>query len=879
MKQEITSKSEPGRSTVKGNAGDTYKNSSLTGDALFSSVEAILPLVKKPGRYIGGELNAVNKPWDEASVHFCLIFPDLYEIGMSHQGLQILYHILNEDERFLAQRCYAPDIDFEEQLRTSGLPLFALESHRPLSDFDVLGFTLPYELCYTNILTVLDLAGLPFRACDRDDSYPLVIGGGSCGLNPEPVAAFFDAIVLGDGEEIIVELGECLLAAKQQGVDKNTILNRMARISGVYIPSLFTPGYRDGKFVGMQSHKRGYERVRRRVLPRLPEPSVLSRPLVPIVKPVHDRLGIEIARGCTRGCRFCQAGMIYRPVRERSVEDILELAEQGIANSGFDELALLSLSTGDYSCLPEVLTALMNRFADEYVSVSMPSMRVGTLTPEVIAQIKRVRKTGFTLAPEAGTDRLREVINKGITEEDLLATCRDAFGAGWNLIKFYFMIGLPTETEEDVEAIVELAKKARNQAGGRGRVQINVSVAAFVPKPHTPFQWHGQLDLESAKARLDRLKKILPRKGFKLKWHDAHTSLLEGVFSRGDRRLSQLIETAWRSGVRLDGWSEHFRLENWQHAAEQCGIDLNAYLRPRSLDEPLPWDHLDCGVDRQFLQREWERALDRSYTPDCRNQGCRKCGLCDFETLYPQTVKTCPRPTAVPASRPAQNEELSFRYAIHYSRLGASRFYGHLDLLQLVFRALRRAGLPVLFSKGYNPSPRVSFSQALPVGMESMVEHFQVDFARPIGDPAEVIAALNREFPLTIRVHAVKAVLGKEQADQLATYLVRMSSLPGAESLPAQEFRRRIQLFLDEKEFIIERFRKRKRKTLDIRPLVRKISFNEKNEDIEIVLVHPHGRAGVGPFELCEKVLGLRTNQARMLRIMKTDVKAVAPEV
>ncbi|HHL33842.1 MAG TPA: TIGR03960 family B12-binding radical SAM protein [Desulfobulbaceae bacterium] len=847
-------------------------------EALFSSIEAILPLVKKPGRYIGGELNSVNKSWSEAAVRFCLIFPDLYEIGMSHQGLQILYHLLNRDDRFLAQRCYAPDIDFEARLREKDLPLFALESRRPLTDFDVLGFTLPYELCYTNILTVLDLAGLPLRACDRDESHPFVIGGGSCCLNPEPIADFFDAIVLGDGEEVIFELGECLLAAKQSALTKDEILRNMAAINGVYIPALFKPLYnKEKRFLGIQPLVEGYETVRRRVIQKLPDPAVLSKPLVPIVKPVHDRLGIEIARGCTRGCRFCQAGMIYRPVRERSVEDILELAEEGITNSGFDELAMLSLSTGDYSCLPEALTSLMNRFADEYVSVSMPSMRVGTLTPEIIAQIKRVRKTGFTVAPEAGTDRMREVINKGITEEDLLATCRDAFSAGWNLIKFYFMIGLPTETEEDVDAIVELAKKARAQAGEKGRVQINVSVACFVPKPHTPFQWHGQLDLDEAKARLNRLKKILPRKGFKLKWHDAQTSLLEGVFSRGDRRLSGLIETAWRSGVRLDGWSEHFRLENWQNAAEQCGLDINSYLRARTLDEPLPWDHLDCGVDRSFLEQEWRHALERNYTPDCRNHGCQKCGLCDFATIYPQTLKTCPRPSALPVSRSPVNEELSFRYAIHYARLGDSRFYGHLELLQLVFRVLRRAGLPVLFSRGYNPSPRVSFSQALPVGMESLVEHFLVDLARPIADTATIVEALNREFPQTIRVSGVEPAPGKQQSDLQATYRILMTSLPGSEIISDQDLQQRVQKFLAEKEFIIERFRKRKRKTLDIRPLVTSISLNETA--MELVLVHPHGRAGVGPFELLQKMLGLTTDQARMLRIMKTDVQAVQLEV
>ncbi len=833
------------------------------------NIDEILPLVKKPGRYIGGELGAVNKEWDSVDLRFCFIFPDLYEIGMSHQGLQILYHLVNEDDRFLAQRCYAPDIDMEAELRKAGIPLFALESKRPLADFDVLGFTLPYELCYTNILTVLDLAGLPLKSCDRGQEYPLVIGGGSCGLNPEPVADFFDAIVLGDGEEVIIEIGERVIAAKKEGLGRLETLRELAAVEGVYVPSFYEPIYRDDRFAGIRALEKEFPQVRRRVLPRLPEVNTLTRPLVPIVKPVHDRLGIEIARGCTRGCRFCQAGMIYRPVRERTVDDILQLAEQGIASSGFDELALLSLSTGDYSCLPEVLIRLMDRFSDEFVSVSMPSMRVGTLTPEVIEQIKRVRKTGFTVAPEAGTDRMREVINKGITEDDLMATCRDAFGAGWNLIKFYFMIGLPTETLEDVDGIVELAKKARAQAGAGGRIQINVSVATFIPKPHTPFQWHEQLGLEEAKERLNRLKKLLPRKGFKLKWHDARTSFLEGVFSRGDRRLSQLIETAWQAGGRLDGWSEHFHLQNWQQAAERCGIEMETYLRARAMDEPLPWDHLQCGVDREFLEQEWQRALERSYTPDCRNHGCQKCGLCDFKTIMPVVNKKCEEvPVAdriINGDKKKEQEETPFRYRFEYSRLEDSRFYGHLEMLQLVFRVLKRAGLPVLFSKGYNPSPKVSFSQALPVGVESLAEYFDVDLARPLKDPRQTLEALNREFPQTIRVLHVE-LIGKIQAvDQQAAYEI---VLPAGDYPDLED---RIAAFISAEEYIIERIRKRKLKKLDVRPLVE--SVKREGDRLEIVLIQRHSQAGISPLLLLEKVFGLTPDQARIARIKKTAVQ------
>ena len=834
--------------------------------SMRNDLEKVLPQVKKPGQYIGGELNSICKDWENTKVRFCLVFPDLYEIGMSHQGLQILYHILNDDARFLAHRCFAPDIDMEEALREAGLPLFALESWRPLADFDVLGFTLPYELCYANILTVLDLAGVPLRVGDRKESHPLVIGGGSCSMNPEPVADFFDAIVLGDGEEIIIELGEHLLAAQQEGLSKRETLKRLATLSGIYVPIFFEPFYSNDRFAGVRPLLKGYNYVQRRVLPRLLRTAASTKPIVPVVKPVHDRLGVEIARGCTRGCRFCQAGMIYRPVRERSVEEILELAEEGIANSGFDELALLSLSTGDYSCLPDVLIRLMNRFADEFVSVSMPSMRVGTLTPAIIEQIKRVRKTGFTVAPEAGTERMREVINKGITEEDLLATCRDAFAAGWNLIKFYFMIGLPTETDEDVDGIVELAKKARAASEAGGKIQITISVATFVPKPHTPFQWHEQLNPEEARKHFNRLHRLLPRKGFTLKYHDPRTSILEGVFSRGDRKLSQLIETAWKSGARFDGWSEHFCLDTWKKVAEDCGIELESYLRARAMDEPLPWDHLHCGVDRKFLEQEWHRALQRAYTPDCRNHGCQKCGLCDFKTIAPVVEKSCTsRRETGAVEKNRDMEEAVFRYRIHYSRTGKSRFYGHLEILQLVFRVLRRAGLPVLFSRGYNPSPKVSFSQALPVGVESLVEYFDVALRQPLVDPVVTLENLNREFPETIRATVVEMIGKHQQLDLEVEYEIRF---PAGSTV---EIKEHIVSFLAKKEFIISRIRKKKKKELDIRPLV--CSMVCKDDILHLVLLQRHGQAGISPVAILEKALDCTSELARQARIKKVAAR------
>jgi radical SAM family uncharacterized protein/radical SAM-linked protein len=838
------------------------------------SIDHILPLVRKPGRYVGNELHAAAKDRDEAKARFALVFPDLYEIGMSHQGLQILYHILNSREEFSAERSYCPDTDMEGELRRHDIPLFTLESRRPVSSFDVVGITLPYELCYTNILTVLDLAGIPFRANQRSEAFPLIIGGGSCGLNPEPVAEFFDAIVLGDGEEVILDIAELVMEAKRSGASRREILDGMTDISGVYVPSFFEPVYSGTDLTAILPLKPGYTDVRRRVIPGLPGPDALGSPLVPIVKPVHDRLGLEIARGCTRGCRFCQAGMIYRPVRERTVDEIMTIAEQGVKSSGFDEMALLSLSSGDFSCLPELMVRLMNRFADQYVSVSMPSMRVGTLTSEIMSQIRRVRKTGFTVAPEAGTDRLREVINKGITEQDLLETCRSAFAMGWNLIKFYFMIGLPTETIQDVEAIVGLAQKARRTAGPDGRrVQINVSVGTFVPKPHTPFQWERQLSLEESRERINLLKKLLPRRGFKLKWQDPEQSVMEGVFARGDRRLSHLVETAWKNGVRLDGWSEHYRLEHWQQAAKTCSINLDSYLRGRDPGQVLPWDHLGCGVDREFLVQELQKALAGEYTPDCRTNGCQLCGLCDFKVIRPvvNTGTNASLPVSrSETSRKEDGEVARYTYRVHYTRLGDTRFFSHLEVLQLIFRAITRAGIPVLYSQGFNPSPRVSFSPALPVGVESEVEHFDMIITSAIDDRHIVIENLNRQLPGGMEVYAMGAPPRAEPETQVISYRVLLNTPLTSDQQEG------IKRFMMQESFVIERIRKKKQRELDIRPLIKSLEGAER--DLCFELFFHQGRAGVSPRDILHHVVRLHEKDVLLARVKKEGIVDFQPD-
>jgi radical SAM family uncharacterized protein/radical SAM-linked protein len=848
----------------------------------------LLPFVTKPGRYLGHEYNAIIKDWDQTLVRCALIFPDLYEIGMSHQGLQILYHILNGQDQVLAERSYCPDRDMERLLLEKNSPLTSLETDHALADFDILGITLPYELCYSNIITILNLAGIPLWSKERDGSFPLILGGGSCSMNPEPVADFFDAILLGDGEEALVEITAMVGRAKEEQLSRAELLCRLAPIKGLYIPSFYEPLYTDqGTISEIRAIATTAATVQRRIVADLSRTDHLKRPLVPNGKIVHDRLGVEIARGCTRGCRFCQAGIIYRPVRERSPEQIMDIARCGLGVSGFDELALLSLSTGDYSCIEPLLKQMMDTFASDYVSVSMPSMRVGTLTQSVMDQIKRVRKTGFTLAPEAGSERLRRVINKGITEEDLLNTCRDAFALGWKIMKFYFMIGLPTETMEDIDAIGELAMKAKKEADrdGRGRRQINIGVGTFVPKPHTPFQWEPQLTIDESRERIRRIKGAMPRSGINLKYHDPEQSFLEGVFSRGDRRLARLLETAWKSGARLDGWSEHFDLGIWQAAGVQCGLSLETFLRRRDPAELLPWQHLHSGIETAFLQDELAKAHEEAYTPDCRYHGCQQCGLCDFKEIRPivhgrQTAENDEKSPDLPAApstnqtvnkRSTAGEEGHFKYNVIYSRTGDICFLGHLELLQLVFRALRRAGITTHFSQGFNPSPKISFGLALPVGTESLAEYFIMDLPAPLKSAAETVSHLNRQLPPGLTVQSVALHSGKIPQNLQSSYTVTCPRPLSAEELS------RIDDFMARKEFPLTRSRKGKKSLFDIRPLVAAI-VPETADRLRLELLYTSSLPGVKPIEILSHVLKMDKETAATSKVLKTAWHSVAEE-
>jgi len=735
----------------------------------LKSIQDVLPLVERPSRYLGTEVNTQRKVLSKHLLKFALAFPDLYEIGTSHFGIQILYHILNQREEIAAERIFSPAEDMEALIRSSGLPLVTLESRYPLNQFDIIGFSLLYELNYTNMLTILDLAGIPLRASRRTDSDPVIIAGGPCVSNPEPVADFFDAIVIGDGEKVILEMADIWTQLKQTGrLDKQTLLERWFQMESVYIPSFYKTSYDSKRRQQTQlsaNHRQSKrESIKRAIVDDLNSASFPESPVVPYGKPVHDRLRLEISRGCTRGCRFCQAGMIYRPVRERSMDNLLSLSASCLQQTGYEDLSLLSLSTSDYSQISPLINTQMQRYASDHISVSLPSFRAGTLAPELMQAIKKVRKTGFTIAPEAGSQRLRDVINKSITTEEIVATVQDAFSAGWRVIKLYFMVGLPTETQADIQGIVDLVKKLRKIKGANGRYgKLNVSVATFIPKPHTPFQWATQLPLDESRSRINWLRDQLRLPGVQFKWQNPEVSFLEGLWARGDRRLADLLECAFKNGCRFDGWSDRFNFDTWQKSISEAHVDLDFYMRrQKELSEPLPWDHIDVRVDKSFLIEEWDRALEGTQTEDCRGNACQECGVCDFKRIAPQiNVTDSENPfrssDPIPAPEPAVR-----KLKLDYSKRGEARFFGHLELANIFTRSLRRAAIPLVYSKGFHPMPKISFDDPLPMGMESLREFFILSIQGDIRCE-EVVRRINTELPEGLTILGCQTVSNKQQ--------------------------------------------------------------------------------------------------------------------
>ncbi len=820
--------------------------------------EQFFGAVRRPGRYIGGEVGLRVKDHRSVDLTFALVFPDVYEVGMSHLGFQTVHHLLNSRPDVACERAFSPWGDMEAELRRRGLPLASLESGTSLGDFDVIGFSLAYELGYTNLLTVLDLAGVPLRAADRTAEHPLVMAGGPAVFNPEPLADFLDACYLGDAEDGVHELIDRLIEAKRRGLGRADRLAALARVPGVYVPSLYEVRP-DGSVSPVGDAP---ARVKRQVTPQLRFGDALTRPITPAVRLVHDRLSVEVARGCTQGCRFCQAGVIYRPVRERRPEEVFALIDSGLAATGFDEVSLLSLSTGDYRPLPRLLPALMDQTAGRRVALSLPSLRAATLTPAMMAQIKRVRKTGFTLAPEAATQRLRDVINKHLTEAELTEAVSAAFRAGWSLIKLYFMIGLPFERDEDRAAIPELCRRLLDEARCHNRgARLNVSVSLFVPKPHTPFQRAAQMDPAEAESIREKIRSELPRRAVKMSWSAGAISLLEGVFSRGDRRLGPVLGRAFLAGCRFDGWTEQVRFDLWQQAFAAEGLDPAAFLSARDPDRPLPWDHLDTGVTREFLAAEWAKTLTGQATPDCRDGACQDCGVCDFETLEPITW-TDWRSEAPPPIRDVTPDSPPIRYRFEMTKEGPARFLGHLEFQEAVNRTLRRGDLRIRYSQGFHPLPRVSLSPALPVGVESVCEAMVVEFPPPPPGIGQVIDRFNQNAPEGIRLLSGRPVTKKQTELNPVAGVFRLSVTGGTLG------RRAAAHFLAKKRVVVVRPSPKGDKEVDLRRQITAVRFlNDTTVEIEVDLTRGHPRAG----EILGRVFAVPDEALATARLVKVS--------
>ncbi|MBI3249410.1 MAG: TIGR03960 family B12-binding radical SAM protein [Deltaproteobacteria bacterium] len=932
---------------------------------LRQTYASILPLVEQPARYTGGERGTVLKDPAQVRLRFALAFPEVYEIAQSHLGLQILYDLLNGREEIQAERAYAPWVDMEAQLRRHGAPLASLDSCSPLSDFDIIGFSLQYELTYTNILMMLDLGGVPLFSRDRDETHPLVIAGGPCAFHPEPIAEFIDAFLLGDGEEAVFDICDAYLAWDKK--DRGALLKALSRIPGVYVPAFFSLHHaEDGTLLSIQPQDPEYTVVNKRVVRDLNSIPSIRNQVVPNVTIVHDRIAAEVMRGCVRGCRFCQAGYIYRPLRERDPRALQEQIEKLIEQSGYEEVSLLSLSTGDYSCVNPLLRELMNRFAGLKVSVSLPSTRVDALSPHILEEIRRVRKTGFTLAPEAGSQRLRDVIQKEYKEEELVDAAKMLFGLGWKSVKLYFMLGLPTETEEDLLGIVDLSRKV--SAAGKHRRQVTASVSTFVPKPHTPFQWAAQVSLEETEARQGLLRKTLRRHGIQFKWHDSRSSFLEGVFARGDRRLSGPLLTAYRLGCRFDGWTEQFRLDLWQQAFAEHGIDPDFYLRRRLLDETLPWDHLDSGVAKKWLQRDLAKAFSATLTPDCSVERCSYCGACDFKTvrnvtyhlngakgaehrgvqvdawaatLLPehsewgtrqwQTMQDKKRLQATghrPQGEKAQSlgsnvqslalqdeptpphfatnhepratnhanaeswlegdpntvamsqgekKPAVMRVRVMYSKLEEARFLGAKEVATLFARAVRRAHLPIAYSQGFHPLPRLSFGPALPMGIESEEEFIDLELSEQLA-AAEVGVRLDAELPRGFRMQWAEAIdLRAPSVDASISglrYVVAVDSLPLDKRTPAF-LAASLNEYHAAASVPLRKHTRSGEKIVDAKQFVARVALaTPATVQLELRVT---AAGTIKPHELTGTLFGLTSEEAKILRLTKIQTLFHAP--
>jgi len=821
----------------------------------------LLPFVIKPGRYIGNELNVIKKE-PAGKLKFALIYPDIYEIGMSYLGLQILYHIINKRSTTLCERAFLPWPDAEELLRKNTIPLFTLESHTPLKEFDILGFSLNYELNHAGVLSILDLAGIPLFSSERGEDFPLIIAGGFSAFNPEPMADFFDLFVIGDAEEIMNQLLDLIEKRKKGNLLKRELLFELSRLQGIYVPSFYEPEYdAANRFTGLLPKISGVpEKIKANTIPELKPEYYPFAPLVPFIETTHDRLTLEIMRGCGQACRFCEATSIYRPKREKSVEQVLKEAELGIANTGWEEISLLSLSSTDYHSLPELVQKLQKKFSSKKVSIALPSLRPGSFSMDIAKTITQTKKTGLTFAPEAGTQRLRDVIRKNITEVDLLKSVEIAYSSGWNLIKLYFMIGLPTETEEDLKGIAELVRKVfkigKNIGAGKS---LNVTISPFTPKPHTPFQWEKEEKIEEIEKKIYLLRDLLDFRNLKVSYRNPLVSFLEGVLGRGDRKLSKVIYSAWENGARLDAWTEFFNYTFWRNAFEENGINPEEYLKPRSLDEILPWEHIDKGINKDFLKREREKTfssekvIEEKEPEIARITGKTVQIKKEDEDIYGRKKKrVAPISTATVARS---------KIRLKWSKGEEVRFTSHLDVLRTFERSIRRCGIPIAYSEGFHPHPKISFGPPLPLGFISEAEYLDLQLTEPFSN--EFLLKLNKTLPQGFKIIEAKTIFTKaESLSSAINSVLYKIEIPLTET----EIKEKIEYTLSQRNLMVSRVSKEELKEVDIRFEI----FKLENEGSTLSMLLSVGSSGhARPQEVLIYGFGMKEKEVLSLLIKR----------
>ncbi len=848
--------------------------------ALTAVLDEILPNVEKPSRYLGNEVNAVRKDPATVDVRLVFAFPDLYDLGLGNLGLHILYACVNNVPWAAAERVYAPAVDMERELRKRDLPLFALESKIPVADFDMLGFTLQTELTYTNILNMIDLARIPVRSKDRTDAHPIVFAGGPAVFNPEPLANFIDFFVVGDGEDAVVEIVNVMRAMK--GQPRRTKLLALSRLEGVYVPALYPfDTMPDGRILP----RPGAPKIRKRITRDLDGATYPVNYIVPYTRQVHDRLSLEVLRGCTQGCRFCQAGMVTRPVRERKLENLDTLMQRLIDTTGYEEVSLVSLSTCDYSRVRKLVEQTVERARPQHVSVSLPSLRLDSYSVELSDMVAETRKTGVTFAPEAASPRLRSVINKWIPDEELLNMSAEVFARGWDVVKLYFMIGLPTERDDDILAIADLAR--RTYAKGRAinkNARVNLGVSTFVPKPFTPFQWAAQIRPEETERRQSLLlQAIKDVPAIKFGRHSPEETYLEGLLSRGDRRAGDLIEAAWKLGCRFDAWREHLRMDLWHQAVTDTGYSVEEALRERSVDEPLPWDHLDMFIPKEWFVADWQRAMELKHAEDCRHKRCHKCGVIDevrdlcasmlrdnvagrkFEKVWvdehkDEDGKVRPKFEERVEPRPVQ------RLWIRIGRTGSARFLSHLEAMNAWMRSLRRAHAPLAWSQGFHPHARFAFDTATATGEETVAGLMDILLVETV-DPAVLVDRLASLLPEGFSALSAREV--PLNAPSLMSVTRGGSYTLWFAGTTADELRAKVDALLARDAILMKRTGKVKGKKreiqVDIRPMIKSLTVRDGETPSVDVVLEDQGRKLAKAGEIA-RLLSDKPDQVRILK-------------